>query len=428
MNLMPTLKLLAVGLLAFVVAAPEAHAQLAARRGATKETTAASAPQYPDATRKAPAGQYSPRLQRQVNKLLSAYNADAPDPDEIIAAAEEVITNERAGEFDKGMARLLAGSTALSDGRDEAAIAYFRQVIEGDALSNDNHYSAMLSLASAYVNAEQYDLADPLLVRLIEETKTTAPTAYALQASSYYNRDMFEQAIPPLKRAIELKPDGDPALPQMLMSAYSELGQEGEAVRVAEGLHQANPDDKRALLNLALLYSTADMPEKAAALLDGARAAGKFTDAGDYQRLVAAYYNMDRQKDAADVIADGIAKGIMPADAKNYLQLAQFRYFSDDVPAAVEAARKGAEVSQDGEISLFLAQVLDQEDRNEETKAAAQQAIAKGLPNPGDAWMVLARAEFYLDNIPAAQAAYREAMKDPKTRDAAQKALAQISR
>jgi tetratricopeptide (TPR) repeat protein len=427
MNLMPSLKLAAVVLLAAVVATPDAHAQIASRRGQAAEKEA-SAPLYPDATRKAPSGQYSPRLKRQIDKLMAAYNEESPDPDTVIAAAEELITNERATAFDKGMAQLLAGSTALSDGRDELAITYFSQALEGDALNNDNHYSAMLSLASAYVNTEQFTLADPLLARMVQETSTTNPTVYALQASSFYNQEKFAESIAPLRRAIELKPDGDPALPQMLMSSYAELGQDGEAVRVAEELYNANPDDRRALLNLALLYSTAEMPEKAAALLDSARATGKFTDAADYQRLVAAYYNLDRQADAANVLDEGITKGIMPANATNYLQLAQFRYFSENIPAAVEAAKKGAAVADNGEVSLFLAQVLDQEDRNEETKAAAKQALEKGLDNPGDAWMVLARAEFYSENIPAAQAAYREAMKDPKTREQAQKALAQISR
>lgn len=418
------LKLAALVLLATAIVVPDAEAQRQ-RRGETETR----APQYPDATREAPAGQYSQRLQRQVNKLLTAYNDQPADPDVVIAAAEELIANERATAYDKGMAQLLAGSIALSDGQDDVAIRYLTQAVEGNALNNDNHYGSMLSLAAAYSNKEQFDESDALLARMISETKTTNPKVYALQGSNFFNNDKYEQAIAPLKRAMELETDErEPALPQMLMAVYTELGRDAEAVGVAEEIYNRDKDDKRALLNLALMYTNADMGDKAAALLDGARAAGKFNEAADYQRLVSAYYNMDRQADAAAVLQEGMDKQLLPADAKNYLQLAQFRYFGEDIPAAIEAARKGAAVSQDGEISLFLAQVLDQEDRNAETKAAAKEAIAKGLKNPGDAWMVLARAEFYSENIPGAQAAYREAMKDPKTRDAAQRALAQISR
>lgn len=425
MKPLQSLKLAALVLLATTVAVPDAEAQRQRR-----EKAETPAPLYPDATRVAPDGQYSQRLQKQVNKLIEAYNAEPPVTADVIAAAEALSSNERATAYDKGMAQLLVGSTALGEGDDEMAVRYLSQAVEGNALNNDNHYGAMLSLAAAHSNLEQYDQAETLLARLIEETKTDNPKVYALQGSNFYNTDKYEQAIAPLKRALELEKEGErePAVPQMLMAVYTELDRSAEAVAVAEQLYNQDKTDKRALVNLALMYTNAEMPDKAAALLDNARATGMFTDAGDYQRLVAAYYNLDRQAEAAAVLEEGISKQILPGDAKNYLQLAQFHYFGENIPAAVEAARKGAAVSSDGEISLFLAQVLDQEDRNAETKAAAKEAIAKGLKNPGDAWMVLARAEFYSDNIPGAQAAYREAMKDPKTRDQAQKALAQISR
>ena len=108
--------------------------------------------------------------------------------------------------------------------------------------------------------------------------------------------------------------------------------------------------------------------------------------------------------------------------------MAQAHYFSDNIPAAIAAAQKAAPLATDGEPALFLAQILGQEDRNAEAKAAAQQALAKGLKTPGNAWMAIARAEYYSDNIAGAQAAYREAAKDPSTKAEAQKALAQISR
>jgi tetratricopeptide (TPR) repeat protein len=426
MKPLQSLKLAALVLLATAIAVPDAEAQRQRR-----EKVETPAPLYPDATRVAPEGKYTQRLQRQVNNLIEAYNAETPDANAVVAAANELIAQERATPYDKGMAQLLAGSAMQADGQDEQAIAYFSQVIEGNALSNDNHYGAMLNMAAAYTNLERYDEANAVLTRLISETNTKNPKAYTLLGNNYYNSDKFEEAVAPLQRALELEKGTDerePALPQMLMAVYTELGRAGEAVAVGEELYNQDKTDKRALVNLALMYTNAEMPDKAVALLDNARATGMFTDAADYQRLVAAYYNVDRQAEAAAVLEEGINKQILPGDAKNYLQLAQFHYFSENIPAAVDAARKGAAVSSDGEISLFLAQVLDQEDRNAETKAAAKEAIAKGLKNPGDAWMVLARAEFYSDNIPGAQAAYREAMKDPKTRDQAQKALAQISR
>ncbi|HQZ30326.1 MAG TPA: tetratricopeptide repeat protein [Arenimonas sp.] len=418
-----SLKLASLMLLAFCVAAPEAEAQRD-RRGKKEEREA----QYPDATREDPKGEFSPRLAKPVTRLQKAYEADGEE-EKVIAAAEEILANDKAKPYDRAMASLLAGTAAINLEDDARAISYLTRAIEENALSNDNHYTAMLSLASVHVNASNYDLADPLIARVIAETKTTNPQVYGLQGASFYNNNKFAEAIPALKRAIELKPDApEDQWLQMLLACYAETEDNAAAIALGEQLQRQKPDDKRAMMMLAGIYSNADQTEKAAALLDAARQKGMLTEAVDYQRLVSMYFGMDREKDAAAILEEGMAKGIVPADGKNYSQLAQAHYFSDNIPAAIAAAQKAAPLATDGEPALFLAQILGQEDRNAESKAAAQQALAKGLKNPGNAWMAIARAEYYSDNIAAAQAAYREAAKDPSTKAEAQKALAQISR
>lgn len=426
MNAPHSLKLASLMLLAFCVAAPEAQAQISRdRRDEKKEEPEA---QYPDATRVDPKGTFSPRLAKPVTRLQKAYEADGEE-EKVIAAAEEIFASEKAKPFDIAMAALLAGTAAINLDDDARAIALLNRAIEANALSNDNHYTAMLSLASVYINAGDYAKADPLIARVIAETKTTNPQVYGLQGASFYNNDKFAEAIAPLKRAIELKPDApEDQWLQMLLACYAETEDNASAIALGEQLQRKKPDDKRALMMLASIYSNADQTEKAAALLDGARRSGMLTDATDYQRLVSLYFGMDREKDAAVVLEEGMAKGITPADAKNYALLAQAHYFSDNIPGAIAAAQKAAPLATDGESALFLAQILGQEDRNAEAKAAAQQALAKGLKNPGNAWMAIARAEYYSDNLAAAQAAYREAAKDPSTKAEAQKALAQISR
>jgi tetratricopeptide (TPR) repeat protein len=418
-----SLKLASLMLLAFCVAAPEAEAQ---RRSDKKEEEREA--QYPDATREDPKGEFSQRLAKPVTRLQKAYEADGQE-DKVIAAAEEIIANDKAKPYDRAMASLLAGTAAIALDDDARAIAFLTRAIDENALSNDNHYTAMLSLASVHVNAGDYDKADPLIARVIAETKTTNPQVYGLQGASFYSNDKFAEAIPALKRAIELKPDApDDQWQQMLLASYAETDDNAAAIALGEQLQRQKPDDKRALMMLAGIYSNADQQEKAAALLDSARQKGMLGEAADYQRLVSMYFGMDREKDAAAILEEGMAKGIVPADGKNYSMLAQAHYFSDNIPAAIAAAQKAAPLATDGEPALFLAQILGQEDRNAEAKAAAQQALAKGLKNPGNAWMAIARAEYYSDNNAAAQAAYREAAKDPSTQAEAQKALAQISR
>ncbi|TNJ33338.1 tetratricopeptide repeat protein [Arenimonas terrae] len=421
MNSLHPLKLAALVLLVTSMSATDVDA---ARRDKKEEAAAL----YPDATRESPEAVYTQRLSKQIQKLQDAYNADGKE-EETIAAAQAILDNKMAKAYDRGIALLLAGSASIDLGNDDQAIDYLKRAIDENGLPNDNHYSAMLSLASVYINTDRNDEAAVLLQRVVDETKTTKPEVFALQGANLYNAGKYAEAIAPLKRAIELKTDGeDQQSMNMLLSAYAETGNDTAAIATAEELHRKNPDDKRALMNLATLYGNADMQDKAVALLDSARQRGMLTDANDYQRLYSTYFGMQREKEAAAVIEEGLAKNILPADGKTYAVLAQAHYFSDNVPAAIAAAQKGAPLASDGELALFLAQVLGQEDRNAEAKAAGQQALAKGLKNPGEAWMTIARAEYNMENVAAAQAAYREAAKDPSTRSQAQKNLAQISR
>jgi tetratricopeptide (TPR) repeat protein len=286
----------------------------------------------------------------------------------------------------------------------------------------------MVNLAVAYINSEKYAEADAILARLVTETQTTNPDIYGLQAASFYNNEKYAEAIAPLKRAMELKPEGEAQWLQMLMAAYSETGQEPEALALAEQIVAKKPDDKTALVNLAVMYTNADQPDKALALLDEARKRGLMDQPADYERIYGAYYNLEREAEAAAVIEDGLAKGVLPANGRYYMMIAQAHYFSDNIPGAIAAGQKAAPLAEDGAPALFLAQMYDQEDRNGEAKAAARMALDKGLKKPGDAWMVIARSEYYSDNPAGAATAYREAMKDPATREQAQKALAQISR
>ena len=367
---------------------------------------------FPDATREEPEAKVTERLFKQIEKLQEAYD-EAGREQEAIAIAEEILANERAKAYDRGLALLLAGAAAANSGDDTVAISYLERAISENALPNENHYNAMHTLGGVYFNSEQWAKAQATFKRLIDETHTKDPEFHKLYGAAFYNADQFAESIEPLKRAVELDVEGqDTQAMQMLMGAYSELERDGEALALAESMLQKKPDDKRMLLNVVTLYSNLEQPDKAAALLDSA----------------ATYFSIDREADAARIIEEGLAKNILPQAGETYTNLAQAHYFSDNVPAAIAAAQKGAPLSSDGKLSLFLAQVLNQEDRNAESIAAAKQALAKGLDKPGDAWMVIARAEYYSDNIAGAKAAFQEAAKDPSTRSQAQTELAKLNR
>lgn len=404
--------------LAATFAAPDADAQR--NRGAPAEL-------YPDATRKSPTGGYAPRLARQHKTLQEIYTEEGREQ-EALALAEEIINHERAKPYDKAIAMMTAATVALSLDDEPRAIKYYEGALAEDALVNDNHYNVMINLAGLYINSDQFDKGEALLARVISETSTKNPDVYAMRASGHYNNKKYAEAIEALKKAAELKGESTDQWNQLLLDSYGALGQTAEAIALGEALLAKDPDDEGAIAGLAQQYMDSDQTEKAIALLDGARKRGLLNKPDDYQRLFSMYYNSEREAQAAAILEEGLANGAVPQEAQYYNMIAQAHYFGDNIPQAIAAGQKALELSKDGEPGIFLAQVLSQEDRSAEALAAAKAALAKGVKKPGDAWMVIGRSEFYLENLAGAKAAYREAAKDPATRDQANKALAQISR
>jgi tetratricopeptide (TPR) repeat protein len=408
--------------------ATDANAQRSRDRDRGRGEQSQPAEQYPNATRESPKPESSPRTVREMKRLQEAYDAGDKDQ-EVITAAEAILAHQRSTAYEKAVAQLMAGSAAMNLEDYERAITYLRNAIASNALPNSNHFNAMLILGNVYYSEDRYPEAIEVLTKLIAESGSTEASPYVLLGASYYSAEQYEQAIEPLRKAIELDPNGRGAQAmQLLMASYDATDRSGEAIALAESAVQQNPDDKRALMNLVTLYSSNDQDDKALALLDQARSKGMISTADDYRRLYGTYFNMQREAEAAAVIQEGLDKNVLPKDGATYTYLAQAHYFSDNPAGAIAAAQAGLPHAQDGQLALFLAQVLSQEDRNAESIAAARDALAKGLQKPGEAWMVIARGEFYNDNIPGARAAYQEAVKDPTTRSQAETELAKLRR
>jgi tetratricopeptide (TPR) repeat protein len=236
--------------------------------------------------------------------------------------------------------------------------------------------------------------------------------------------ERYDDAVAALTEAISLNEEAPDSWRQLLMATYVEMEKPTEAAALAEQIAGRAPDDKRAQHNLAAIYAQTDQYDQATRVLEQMRAKGMFSEERDYRQLYAMYFNMDGQEaKVIEVISDGLQKGVLAGNADALNALAQAYYFSDRFDEAIDTYRKASAVATDGEPGLNLARLLSNEERSAEAKAAAQEAIARGVRRPGDAWMIIARSEHALNNRAGMIAAYREAAKFEETRDQAQEWL-----
>lgn len=340
---------------------------------------------YPQATREAPKVKTSSKMGSKLQKLIDAFNK-GEDYAAVRTQADEILANAGANEADKALAAQLAAQAAYNLDDAAAAKAYLKQAIDLNALDNNGHYQSMLMLAQLQLQDNEYDAGLATLDRYLSETKSQRPEDLIIKGQALYQTEKYAEAIPVLKQAIAASPEPKDSWNQLLMAAYAEAGQTGEAVAAAEQLAAKNPGDKKAQLNLASMYMQADQMDKAAAVMDKLRAGGQLTEEKEYKQLYSIYANTDgHEKDVIAVINEGLQKGILKPDYQVYLALAQSYYYSDQVPQAIENWQKAAPLSKDGETYLNLAKVLHSEGRIPEAKEAARQALAKGVKKPDEA-------------------------------------------
>lgn len=356
-----------------------------------REEQAAESERYPEATRE-PTGerQASSRVARKLESLIDLYEAGKGA--EARAIADEVLADEDTNAYSKSFAAQVATQIAYTAGDSEAAAGYVQQALQFNGLENNAHYDLMRMLSQLQLEDQQYAQALATIERFMSETGTRQAEDLVVKGNALFRLDRHAEAAAALEEAIAATPEPPLSWQQMLMVTYSQSGQKDKAAELAARIGQgAETGDKQAMLNMAAVYQQSGQTDKVIEVLEQLRAAGQFTEDHDYRLLYSAYLNQEgMEKQAAEVINEGLTKGILEPDYQALIALGQSYYFSDQIEPAIEAYRKAAPLDDNGAAYLNLAKILRQEGRIDEARDAARQALAKGLDDPTDANRIIA--------------------------------------
>lgn len=343
---------------------------------------------YPNATREAPAGKASRAIGKKLEKMNELYSNDDMAGTRVVA--EEILADPKANDYEKAYAAQFASQAAYDADDIQTAIDYMQQAVDLDALDNNSHFGAMLNLAQMQQAADQNEAALATFEKFFAGTGSNNPQDLVMKGQALYLLERHAEAAQVIQEAIAASDDPSPQWQALLMQIYAESGDTAGAVRMAEQVAEAKPDDRRALLNLAVVYDQAGMTDKAIEVLERLRAGGQLETSAEYNQLYVTYLNMDGQeRKAAEVINEGLERGVLQPEYNTYVALAQAYYFSDQPGPAIEAYQKAAPLDDDGETYLNLAKVLFQEDRTTEAVQAARQALEKGVKSPDDARAII---------------------------------------
>jgi tetratricopeptide (TPR) repeat protein len=329
-----------------------------AKREAARQAATAQPERYPQATRKVEQGAVNAKTSKRMQALVALY--DGQKYAEAIAEAEAIDADPSYTPYVKSFALQLAANAAMDQGEDDKGIALYQRSLDRNGLSNNDHYRIMYNLAINQIQAQKYPDALATMERFLAETKA----------------------------------DGEQEL-----SAYATLlvlaERPAEAVKIYEQLLAKGNAGKEVYLRAMQAYNDIDQKEKGLALLEQARARNLLTEGSDYRRLFLGYVTAGETDKAVAALDEGLAKGLLTAGdglSKDYSYAAQEYYAAERIEQTIATYRKAANMATDGEAALNLAKVLFNEGKNAEAKAAAQEALRKGVKKPEDANRIIAQA------------------------------------
>ncbi len=388
--------------------------------------------QYPNSHREAP--QNDLRSERDARQLNTAFAALQKNDTKQAAGILNRLKDNSRSKYAKAMAYRGLAQVQIIKHDYQAALPLLQKALEMKSLPNNNYFNTMLTIAQIEAQSQQWKPALATLQKWMRKGGKKTGKAFALQGNIFYRMNQYQNAINSMKQALDLNKSGPDTWRQILMASYFELGKYAEAAKLEETVLSAHPDDKKALENLVNIYIKANDPAKALTAMAAAKARGVFSTEADYLKLAKLYVYIaqnenDTKKEtteaiqAAQVLQEGIRKGIVKPDLKPYKLMGNAYYLAGKYKQAISAWSKASPFASNGEIDFTLGNVQMQDGQYRKGRATLHKALKRGVKRVGAAWILIGNADINLRNHKGAIYAYRQAAKDPATRVAAEKWL-----
>ncbi|MDT8320352.1 MAG: tetratricopeptide repeat protein [Xanthomonadales bacterium] len=307
----------------------------------------------------------------------------------------------------------------------DSALQHFERAVALNTLPNQAHFALMYQIAQLYAMKERYDEA---LERLdlwfcMSPAEEITSAAYVLEASIYAEKKDFAAALKAIEQAIAMDDEPRESWYQLKLASHYELEQFPQVAETLETMIVHWPDKKVYWTQLSQIYFKLKQDDKALAVQALAYRRGMLDKQSDLIYLSSLYSNAEVPYKAADVLQQGIEDGIVEPSERHWTLVADNWYAADELEKALAAFEKAGRAADDGGIDLRRGYILTDLERWQDAREAMNQALEKGgisERKTGEAYLLRGMAGFNLGDIESATADWTRARRYDSTREAAQ--------
>jgi tetratricopeptide (TPR) repeat protein len=276
-----------------------------------------------------------------------------------------------------------------------------------------------LTLAQLYTMQEQYAKALSTIDKWFVLETNPGPDQFILKAQILYNLDRYKEMINPIETAMKVARERDKPAKEdwwnLLSFAYFQQEDYRKVRDIQKVLLETWPK-ARYWKTLAGAFTELGEDEKLIYAYDAAHTQGMLVKDTEFVTMAQLYLQAEVPYKAATLLQEKMDAGVVPKNEKHYRLLSQAWMLSMEDKKAIPALQAAAQLSSDGELDLRLANSYLNIGEYGDCVKSANTALRKGgLKNADNAQISLGMCLYNLRRYDDAKTAFRNAAKVPRS-------------
>ena len=301
----------------------------------------------------------------------------------------------------------------------QKATATYEKMLRIPTLEPQMAKQTTLTMAQLYTMDEQYAKALQTLDKWFVLETNPGPDQFILKAQILYNLDRYKDMINPIETAMKVAREREKPVKEdwwnLLNFAYFQEENYVKVRDIQKTLLQTWPK-ARYWKSLAGAYTELGEDEKLIYAYDAAHTQGMLEKPQEFVTMAQLYLQAEVPYKAAVLMQEKMDAGIVPKEEKNYRLLSQAWTLAQEDDKAIPALQAAAKLASDGELDARLANAFLNISEYGDCVTAGNTALRKGgLRNPDNIQITLGMCLYNLRRYGDAKSAFSAAAKVPRS-------------
>ena len=300
-----------------------------------------------------------------------------------------------------------------------AALRAYENVVAQPDIPLAMEINTRYTVAQLYFVQEKWQQGIDALLKWFDMSESPNANAYVLLAQGYYQLENFDKALANVEKAIDMtREKGNVPKEQWYNLArflYFEKGDTNKTIATLEELLKHYPK-KQYWVQISHMYGEQKKDENQLAAMETAHVQDMLDKGTELITMAYLYLNADVPYKAAKVVDKGLDSDTIEGTSKNWELVGNAWRQAQEVDQAIPAMEKAAAKAETGELYTRLGNIYLDGGQFKKAATAIEKGLARGgVKRPDSARLVLGMAYFNLEQYDEARKAFKAAGKDERS-------------